>query len=389
MHLLFGYSYKNIIARKLTSLFSMLGVALVVFVFAAVLMLSHGLEQTLVDTGSDDNVIVIRRASQTEVQSILPRDIANIVKADPAIAHDTAGAPIFTNEILVLINQPKRNSNEPSNVPVRGVTPMSLKVRPTVNIVEGRMWHEGTSEIIAGAKVAKTFQGCGLGETVRFGMRDWTVVGIFEAEGSGFESELWGDVNQLMDAFGRPVFSSLTMQLKAPGDFEAMKARLEQDPRLTVEVHREKEYYAEQARITTTFINILGTVISIVFSLGAIVGAMITMYTTVAHRTREIGTLRALGFTRSTVLLTFLAESVLMSFTGGVIGIFLASFLRFFEVSTTNWDTFAELAFSFEVSPSIIIGSLIFAVVMGIAGGFLPAVQASRLRIVDALRAKG
>jgi len=354
-----------------------------------VLMLSNGLEQTLVDTGSNNNVIVIRKASQTEVQSILPRDMANIVKADPAVAHEKDGTPVFTNEILVLINQPKRYSNEPSNVPVRGVTKMSLKVRPNIKIVEGRMWREGTSELIAGAKVAETFQGCGLGETVRFGMREWKVVGIFEAGGSGFESELWGDVNQLMDAFGRPVFSSLTMQLTSPDEFDAMKTRLENDPRLTVEVRHEKEYYADQARLTTTFINILGTVISIIFSLGAIVGAMITMYATVANRTKEIGTLRALGFSRSSVLFTFLTESVFMSLMGGIIGVFLASFLRYYEVSTTNWDTFAELAFSFEISPSIITGALAFAVIMGIVGGFLPAVQASRLRIVNALRAKG
>jgi ABC-type lipoprotein release transport system permease subunit len=388
MSLLLAYSYRNIFTRKLTSLLTILGVALVVFVFCAVLMLSNGLREKLVATGSDDNVIVIRRASQTEVQSIVHRDMANIIKADPAIDREPDGTPLFTNEILVLITQPKRGSNEPSNVPVRGVTDISLKLRPDVKLVQGRMWREGTSEIIAGVKVAKTFQGCGLGETIRFGMRDWKVVGIFEANGSGFESELWGDVNQLMDAFQRPVFSSLTMRLASPADFDAMKNRLENDPRLPVEVKREKEYYVEQSEFTATFIRIMGIVMSILLSLGAIVGAMITMYASVANRTTEIGTLRALGFSRFTVLKTFLIESVLIALIGGFIGIIGAYFLRYMEVSTTNWSTFAELAFSFEMSPGIILGGFAFAVIMGLLGGFLPAYSASRMRIVNALRAK-
>jgi len=388
MSLLLAYSYRNILTRKLTSLLTILGIALVVFVFCAVLMLSNGLNKTLVDTGYDDNVIVIRRASQTEVQSIIYRDVANIIKADPAIQAQEDGSPMFTNEILVLITQPKRDSGEPGNVPVRGVTKVSMKLRPDMKIVRGRMWREGTSEIIAGAKVAKTFQGCGLGETVRFGMRDWTVVGIFESHGSGFESELWSDIRQLMDAIKRPVFSSLTMRLASPRDFDAMKTRLENDPRLAVDVNREKEYYAEQSKFTTIFINVLGIVISVVLSLGAIVGAMITMYASVANRTVEIGTLRALGFSRFSILKAFLVESVLIALIGGVLGILGANFLRFLEVSTTNWDTFAELAFSFETSSQIVVYATVFAVVMGIVGGFLPAVRASRLRIITALRAK-
>lgn len=388
MSLLLAYSYRNLLTRKLTSLLTILGIALVVFVFCAVLMLSNGLKKTLVDTGYDENVIVIRRASQTEVQSIIYRDMANIIKADPAIKRESDGSPLYTNEILVLITQPKRGSDNPSNVPVRGVTEVSMKLRPDMKIVRGRMWQEGTSEIIAGAKVAETFQGCGLGETVRFGMRNWTVVGIFESNGSGFESELWGDVRQLMDAFQRPVFSSLTMRLASLDDFDAIKARLEDDPRLAAEVKREKQYYAEQSDFTVTFINVLGIVISIVLSLGAIIGAMITMYASVANRTVEIGTLRALGFSRLSVLRAFLAESVFIALTGGVLGIVGASFLRFMKVSTTNWNTFAELGFSFEISPGIIMGAFIFAIVMGIVGGFLPSVRASRLRIVNALRAK-
>ncbi len=388
MPLLVSYSYKNILARKLTSTLTVFGIGLVVFVFCAVLMLSNGLGETLIATGEEDNAIVIRKASQTEVQSIIYRDVANAIKADAAIRKDPDGTPIVTSEILVLINQPKRGSNEPSNVPVRGVSETSIRIRPAFELIEGRMWRPGTSEIIAGARVAESFQGCGLGETVRFGMRDWTVVGIFETGSSGFESELWGDVDQLMDAFGRPVFSSLTMQLTSPDEFDSFKARLEGDPRYTAEVMREKEYYEEQSRFTTIFINAMGVTISIIFSLGAIVGAMITMYAAVANRTTEIGTLRALGFGRRSVLFAFLIESLMIALIGGAIGILGATFLRFVEVSTTNWNTFAELAFSFEISSEIVIYGFIFAVVMGFVGGFLPAVRAARFRIVNALRAK-
>lgn len=388
MPLLISYSGRNVLARKLTTVLTLSGIALVVFVFSGMLMLIHGLKQTLVGTGYDDNCIAIRRASETEIQSIIDREMAGVIRTDPAIAIDSEGLPLCTSEILVLINQPKRQSDEPSNVPVRGVMETSWTIRPDLKLVEGRMWKAGTSEIIAGAKVAQTFRGCGMGETVRFGMREWTVVGIFSSAGSGFESELWGDVDQLMDAFGRPVFSSLTMKLNSPEDLSAMKSRLENDPRLTIELKAEKEYYADQTRTLTAIISILGVAISIVFSLGAMVGAMITMYASVAGRTVEIGTLRALGFSRRSVLSTFLIESVIISLLGGVIGVTAAFFLRYLSVSTTNWDTFAELAFSFEMSPSIAAISLLFAIVMGIVGGFLPAVGAARLRIVSALRAK-
>lgn len=388
MRLLIAYSYRNIFARRLTSLLTVVGIGLVVFVFCAVLMLSHGLRQTLVDTGNDANAIVIRKAAQTEISSIISREDGNVVKADPAIAPAEDGAPLVSGELMVLISQPKRGSDQTSNLGVRGVPPMAMQVRPNVSIVNGRMWNPGSSEVITGVKAAKGFQGCGLGEKVRFASRDWTVVGVFEADGSGFESEIWGDYDQLAAAFERPIYSSLTMQLRSPDEFAAMKARLEADPRLAVDVKREKQYYYEQSSFTTTYINVLGMVISVIFSMGAIVGAMITMYASVANRTREIGTLRALGFGRGTILGSFLVESVLMAVIGGAIGTFGASFLRFYEISTTNWDTFAEIAFSFETSPEIVFGALVFAAVMGVIGGFLPAVRASRLSVLDALRNK-
>ena len=388
MQLLIRYSFKNIFTKKLTSLLTVFGFGLVVFVFSAVLMLSNGLEQTLIDTGADDNVVIIRKGSQTEVQSIIYRDMANDIKSDPSIALDKDGKQFITAEILVLINQPKRENDKPSNIAVRGVSEMSKTLRPEFKIISGRMWTPGTSEIIAGTKVSEGFQGCGVGETVKFGQRDWTVVGTFETGGSGFESELWGDVDQMMDAFGRPVYSSLTYKIKNVDTFDETKKRLESDPRLTVDVDMEKEYYRKQSTLMTTFISILGITISIIFSLGAIVGAMITMYGSVANRTIEIGTLRALGFRRKVILITFLFESLMISFIGGSLGILSAFILNSFEFSTTNWATFSELAFSFKMSSDIIVSSYIFALTMGMIGGFLPAVRASRLRIINALRSK-
>ncbi|MBU0983798.1 MAG: ABC transporter permease [candidate division Zixibacteria bacterium] len=385
---LLRYSIKNSFARKLTSLLTVLGVGLVVFVFCAVLMLSNGLEQVLVDTGEADNVVVIRQSATTEVVSILWRQMADVVKADPSIAVDESGAPLFAGELVVLINKPRKSDGGAANLTVRGVDEASLKVRPHVKLAAGRWWREGTSEIVAGVKLAENFEGCQLGDQIKFGAREWTIVGLMEADGSGFESEIWGDVDQLMAAFERPVYSSFVFRLKDPTTFEATEKRLEGDRRLTVDVIPEIEYYRRQSQSFTTFIGILGTVISIVFSLGAIVGAMITMYAAVANRTREIGTLRALGFGRVSILGAFLTESLLIAFAGGLIGIACANILSLREVQTTNFDTFAEIAFSFRMSLGIAGKALVFALVMGIVGGFLPAVRASRFRIINALRAR-
>jgi len=382
-----GYTIRNIANHKITSIMTILGISLVVFVFAGAQMLSNGIRAALVSTGSDDNAIVIRRASQTEVQSIITYDQAQIVSASPEVARAADGSPLLTTEIYVLISRPSRADGDQANVVVRGVTPMSFELRPTIKLIQGRMWSDAGSEIIVGKAAAERFTGCGLGESIRFGMREWTVVGVFDDRGSAFDSEVWGDGKQMSDAFRRPIYSSITFRLADRGQFEALKARLESDRRLTLDVRREKTYYADQSRTLSGFINIVGTAISIMFSLGAIVGAMITMYAAVANRVREIGTLRALGFSRFSVLTAFMFEAVLISFFGGLLGVGAAFFLRFVQISTTNWDTFSQIAFNFSISWSTVSSSLIFAVVMGLAGGFLPAVQAARLKIVDSLRA--
>ena len=381
------YSFRNLFTRRLTTILTASGMALVVFVFAAIMMLAEGLQKTLVETGSYDNAIVIRKASKSEVQSGVERAQAAIVETQPEVMLGADGRPLLAKEVVVLISLPKRGSEKQSNVVIRGISGSSLLLRPQIRLVEGHMPRPGSSEIIAGQSIARRFRGGGIGETLRFGMRDWTVVGIFDAGNTGFGSEIWGDSDQLMQAFRRPVYSSVTFKMRDPSEFEKLKARLETDPRLTVDVSRETPYYADQSEVMAKFLRIMGMSLTIIFSLGAVIGAMITMYSAVANRVGEIGTLRALGFNRRSILAAFIMESLLLSFIGGCIGLFFASFMQLFTISTMNFQTFSELAFSFSLSFEIIWQSLLFSLVMGLAGGLLPAIKASRMNIVEALRA--
>ncbi len=383
----YTYIVRNLAARRLTTVLTAGGMALVVYVFATVLMLAAGLETTLVSTGRDDNVIVIRRGAQTEVQSGIDRRQAGIVESLPDVAIGQDGERLISKEPVVLINLPKRASGKPSNVIIRGVTPTGMALRPQAQIVEGRMFRPGTSEVIAGRSIADGFRGAGVGETVRFASRDWTVVGVFDAGHSGFDSELWGDAEQMLQAFRRTGFSALLFKLADTDHFDAVKAAIEADPRLTLEAKRETRFYADQSEALSKFISYLGTTISIIFSIGAIIGAMITMYASVASRTNEIGTLRALGFSRGSIMVAFLGESLLLGLIGGVVGLIAAAFMQTLQISTTNFQTFAELAFRFVMTPGIVVAAMAFALGMGFVGGFLPAARAARLKIVDALRA--
>lgn len=381
-----SYSLRNLLTRRMTTFLTASGMALVVFVFAATLMLTDGLQKTLMETGSPDNAIVIRKGSQSEVQSGVERFQANLVESQPEVAMGTDGKRLLAKELVVLINLPKRGSNKPANVVIRGTSPASLTLRPQVRIVEGRFPNPGSAEIMAGGSIARRFQGAGIGEHLRFAMRDWTVVGIFDAGTSGFNSEIWGDVDQLMQAFRRPVYSSMLFRLSDKGGFERFKERIESDPRLTVETKRETRYYLDQSEAMSKFLNILGITLTIIFSLGAIIGAMITMYASVANRVAEIGTLRALGFQRSSILAAFLSEALFLGLIGGLAGLFCASFMQLITISTMNWSTFSELAFSFRLTFSTVLKSLAFSLVMGLAGGLVPSLRAGRMKIVDALR---
>ena len=384
----FTYVARNLWVRKLTTALTAGGMALVVFVFAAVLMLDAGLKSTLVSTGSADNVVVIRQGSQTEVQSGVFRDQASLVETSPEVARGPDGQALVSKEVVVLNSLPKLDEpTKRSNVVVRGLPEMGKTLRPQVKITQGRMFSSGSSEIIVGSSVARQFAGVELGQQLSFAGRQWTVVGVFEAGRTAFDSEIWGDVEQMMQAFRRIAYSSVIAKLTDPNSFDALKARLDDDPRLKVDIKRERRFYEDQSASLSNFITLLGMALSIIFSLGAMIGATITMYAAVATRTGEIGTLRALGFQRASILVAFLTESLLLALLGGLAGLIAASFLTAITVSTTNFQSFSELAFSFTLTPRIVVQALMFALLMGFVGGFLPAIRASRMKIVDALRA--
>ena len=382
-----AYSVRNLWARKFTTALTAGGMALVVFVFTAVMMLDAGLKKTLVATGQPNNILVTRRSSGTEIQSGVARTQAAIIESQPEIAIGPGGVRMESKEVVVLITQPKRNTGVPTNVTVRGVGLQGLTLRPQIRVISGRMFRPDSAEIAVGRSIAERFNGTGIGERLRFGGRDWTVVGVFDAGGSAFDSEVWGDGEQMIQAFRRTAFSSVAARLADPSRFDALKPRLESDPRLTLDVKREQTFYEEQSQAMSNFISYLGLTLSVIFSVGAMIGAMITMYAAVATRTSEIGVLRALGFRRGSILVAFLVEALFLGLAGWVVGLALASAMQLVQISTMNWQSFSELAFRFALTPEIVWKSLVFALAMGLAGGFLPAVRAARLKIVDALRA--
>ena len=382
------YILRSSVSRRLTTVITILGVALVVFVFSAVLMMANGVQKTLRSTGSDDNLIVVRKAALSEIMSIIDREAAGVIVNLPQVARFADGTPLSSKEVVVIINLSKLGASGISNVTVRGVEQAAFQLRPQVRIVEGRPFRWGAREVIAGAGITHRFVGAQIGEKVKFGGDFWTVVGIFDSDGSGFDSELWGDLDQIADAFKRSSLSTVTLRLKDPDDLSQVAASFATDNRLQYFApKREKRFFEEQSEMMAKFIRILGIFITVIFSTGATIGAMITMYGAVANRTVEIGTLRALGFYRRSILLAFLIESLFLSLGGGLLGLGIASLLQFFTISTLNLGSFSELAFSFALSPQIVAVSLGFSLLMGLLGGFLPAIGAARLNIVQALRA--
>jgi len=383
----FKYTIRSLITRKLTTLITVAGISLVVFVFAAVLMMAYGVEKTLVNTGTKDNVKVLRKSSQGEISSIVDGETQNIVRTLPYIAKTTDGRQIVSGEPVVIINLEIKNGGM-SNVTVRGVSQLVKDLRPELKITEGRMFNPSLRELIAGKAVSKKFKGAQIGSKVKFAGDYWTVVGLFEENGNGFESEMWGDATQLLSAFNRGnTVSTMTLKLDNPNNLEKFQREFNADKRLQqFEVMTEQRFFEMQSEFLAMFIRILGTFITVIFSFGAIIGAAITMYAAVANRTVEVGTMRSLGFKRRSILFAFLSESMLITLIGAAIGLFIASFLQFFTISTLNYNSFSDLSFSFALNPSIIFSCFIFAIVMGVLGGFLPAVRAARLNIVNALR---
>jgi ABC-type lipoprotein release transport system permease subunit len=381
------YIFRSFGARRLTTSVTVLGVALVVFVFSAVLMMAHGIQRTLTATGSDENVVVLRKSANSETLSILDRQVATLVTGMPQVARTSDGLPLSSREAVVIINMEK-SAGGMSNVTVRGVEPPAFELRPQVRLIEGSMFRQGAREIIVGSSIAARFAGAGIGDRIKFAGDSWSVVGVFSSDGSGFDSEIWVDSNQVMDAFKRSSYSTLTLKLRDPAALDEFIAAFETDNRLLhYAAKREKKFFEEQSEMMAAFIRVLGLFITVIFSAGATIGAMITMYGAVANRTVEIGTLRALGFQRRSIVTAFLGEALIIALAGAVVGILFASLLQFITISTLNFASFAELAFSFSLSPSIVVWSFAFSLIMGFLGGFLPAVRAARLDIVSALRA--
>ena len=382
-----AYIARNLWVRRVTTLLTAGGMALVVYVFATVLMMSEGIRATLVATGQADNLIALRQGAGAEINSSIDRGQAAILSTLPGIATDAQGQALVSAEPVVLISLPKRQSAKPANVTVRGTSPVGLQLRPDVHVVEGRMFRTGTSEIVVGKSTAAGFSGVDVGQSLRFAGRFWQVVGRFDGGGSGFDSEIWGDAEQMLQAFRRTSYAVVVMRLADADQAAPLLARIDADPRLKLDTKPERVFYAEQSQALATFIRILGLSLAIIFSIGAVVGAMITMFAAVASRIGEIGTLRALGFRRGAVLTAFLGESLLLAALGGVVGLAAASVMQVVDISTTNFQSFAILAFRFVLTPDIALESLLFALGMGVVGGFIPAWRAARMKIVDCLRA--
>ncbi len=383
-----SYTIRNFKKRKLTTAITITGITLVVFVFIAILMMAYGVEKTLQATGSAENVLISRKSANGEISSIIDGETVDVIKSLPFIAKNSDGKQLLSAEPVVIINL-NTTSGGLSNISVRGVSDKAFELRPQLKIVEGRQINFGTRELIVGESIPKKFKDAALGKKLKIAGDLWTVVGIFSANGSGFDSEVWGDALQLLNAFNRATsVSSLTFRMTSRDDFPKIKEEFERDRRLLQFVPKiEQKYFEEQSVLMATFIRILGTAVTIIFSLGAVIGAMITMYASVANRTVEIGTLRALGFRRRSILAAFLTESLTIAVIGWVIGMLLSLLLLSYKISTLNFGSFSELEFSFSLSSDIVVSSFIFAIVMGFVGGFLPSVRAARLNIVTALRA--
>jgi putative ABC transport system permease protein len=378
---------RSINQRLGSSTVAIIGIAGVVIVFIAVLSIAEGFRAAMTEAGDPQTVIVMRAASDTEMTSTLMGDEAKIIADVPGIARGANG-PQASPELFVIVNHPMRRSGSDANVPLRGVSPAVLEVRSEVKIVEGRMFESGRNEIIVGRAASRQFVGLDVGTSVRWGENTWTVVGIFESGGSVSESELWCDVRVLQPAYRRGnSYNSVYAKLESADSFQTVKDALTTDPRLKVMVVRENDYYAEQGVALQTIIRYVGFGIAILMGLGAVFGAVNTMYTAVAARTREIATFRALGFGRSPVVVSVMIEAVLLSVVGGLIGGLLAwAAFDGYQTATMNWQSFSQVAFAFRVTPALLARGLFYAVIMGVLGGLLPAIRAARMPVVTALR---
>jgi ABC-type lipoprotein release transport system permease subunit len=382
-----SYNVRSVLQRPLSTALTAIGIGLVVAVFIGMLALANGFRAALARTGSDRNAIVLRRGADSELSSGLSRENASLLATSPHVATAPDGRAMISPELYVLIPLPRPDDSVAvANVVVRGISAQAWDVRANVQVADGRRPASGRAEICLGRKMVGRFAHTALGETMRFGNRDWTVVCHFTAGGSSFESEIWGENEQFMPVFRGEFFQSVSFRLKDPAGFDEAKRALEGDQRLTVDVHRESEFYAAQSALLGRILQILAVLITSIMAIGAVFGAVNTMYAAVASRAPEIAVLLTLGFHPRSVLASFLAESAIIAAAGGVLGGLMALPINGVVTSTTNWASFSEVAFSFRVTPALLVAGVGFAVVMGVVGGFFPAWRAARLPVVQALR---
>jgi putative ABC transport system permease protein len=378
---------RNLPQRLGSSAVAVVGVAAVVLVFAAVLSMARGFERTMLTAGSDDTAIIMRSGATSEMSSGFSGDQVLVIASAPGLLKD-GDTPVLSAELFVIADVKKKSTNTDANVPFRGVQASAFDVRRDMRITDGRMFETGKNEILVGRAAQREFQGLDVGSTIRFGKTDWTVVGAFDAGGSVSESELWTDVRVLQSAYRRGnSFQTVRVKLESPQSLKVLEANLKDDPRIDPDVMTEKEFYSSQSEQVTQFIKLLGYPLTILMSIGAIFGALNSMYSSISVRGKEIATLRALGFGPVPVLVSTIVESTLLALTGGLVGGAVA-FLVFngFQVSTLNFASFSQVVFNFAVTPELLLSGLKVALIIGIVGGLFPAIRAARLPVAQALR---
>jgi len=382
-----AYNLRSLRVRWTSTLVAVLGITGTVGVFVAMLALARGFKATLVSSGSPSNAIIRRAGATSEMESAVTLDQVHVIEDMPGVARK-GSEPLVSPESVVVAAFPLKATGTDANVQVRGVSPRVLEVRDQVKIVAGRFFRPGLDELVVGRNVARTYAGFDLGSTIKFGGGTWTVVGVFDAGGSAFDSELWADADVVKQVYKRSpnIYQSVTARLTSADAYPAFKDAITSDPRVTLQVDREIEYYERQSRAFTRLVTFLGLLVGGVMSVGAIIAALNTMYSAVAERAREIATMRAVGFGAGSVVLSFTFEALCIALIGGLLGCIAVLPLNGYTTGTMNWQTFSHLAFAFRVTPALLVGGVIFALIMGIAGGVPPAIRAARARVAVALR---
>jgi putative ABC transport system permease protein len=381
------YNFRSVKARWTSAIVAVLGIAGTVGVFVAMLSLARGFKATLVSSGSYDNAIIMRAGATSEMTGGVGIDAVKIIQDAPGIARGTDG-PLVTPEVVLVAPIPLISTGTDANVQVRGVSKNVLQIRNKVKIVQGRMFQPGLDEVVVGKNANTSYSGLTVGNTINLGTVRWQVVGVFDAGGSSFDSEIWADAHLIGPAYNRPdtLFQSVTVHLASPDSFQQFKDAVVSDPRLNVDVSREIDYYSKQSTRLTTLITVLGGLVAAIMAIGAVFGALNTMYSAVAERGREIATMRALGFGGPSVVFSFVIEALLIALVGGLLGCLVVLPLNGLTTGAMNLQTFSHLAFAFKITPELLVKGIIFALVMGFVGGLLPAVRAATRPVASALR---